>query len=176
MNNVLFVGDSWAAGQVEGGEGPSFLDILTVPAELRCGVCGSRINDWASNCDGRLTNASAQTADVLVFCLGGNDAMDSGGNSIEVIKQKADDLYRVYSLVRKERNIVMLYANPRMMNECYYLNLAIQIALSGHGVPDPEFLWLTPILSDGDLSDSKTPHPTPSGHIKIANALKDLIG
>jgi len=153
--------------------------MLGLRSDMRQAVAGSTAAQWAADWGGRLTRAVNTPAKTVIVSLLGNDAFAAMADAMVTPQEVADGaaaLRRVVEAVRKERTIVLLYADPFCGRHwdaavaCPLLNLAIRSTLP-EGV---ETFDTRKILGESHF-DGRDIHPNRAGHEAIAEALRAVL-
>lgn len=184
MKQVVIIGDSYSAAR-EADTGldrgwPSQLNLHSLA------VSGSTAAQWASDLNGWLTKAKAAVGDVLIASLLGNDAFGLVGQgipSLPIIMAEAgkidDDLFQVFSAMKRATNYVLLYPDAFAgRNQEYNIGLPILnstlASVATRAIPAVQLVDLGKILGPSDFNGSDI-HPTVAGHAKIAAYFAPLL-
>jgi hypothetical protein len=181
MQNCLIVGDSWSSAVVAGeGDRMGWPLMLGIRDDMRQAVAGSTAAQWAADFDGRLTRAAQTPADVVILSIIGNDvfaALSDGIVTPAEISAGLSALRRMVETVRKDRTIVLLYADPfggrdiRSAVACPLINAAICGVL-----PDGAETFDTRAVLRPEHFDGSDIHPNRAGHEAIAAGLQEMLG
>lgn len=176
---VLVVGDSWASAvEADTGKDAGWPQILGIEDEYRRGVAGSTAREWATNQDGILSDAEVMESDTVIISLLGNDAREiwsDGKVTHDEVFMALGAMRMVAERLRRERTIVMLYADPFQGKDPEYayglqmLNAGLRMATW-----PATFLDLGKVLKPEHF-DGKDIHPTRKGHEVIASAVEELL-
>jgi len=176
---ILTVGDSWASAiEADTRKDAGWPDIMEV--DFRQAIAGSTAEQWFGDKDGILTKAADTKADIAIVSLLGNDArkaMADGDVSLAELSNGILHLNYVVRKVRKDRTIVLLYADPfcgaskQIKRQVMLLDHIIMVSCAGLGV---EFFFCQRFLT-ADHFDGKDIHPNRAGHEVIATRMKEYI-
>lgn len=193
MNEVLVVGDDWAAGyESDTGVVSGWPELLGIPMELRQGVPRSTADEWAANQSDLLSTAIETAADTVVVSLGASFlrqiAQDQKIEDVEV-SALLSDAATVVAAVWRPTTIMMLYPDPHMGSDprtrfaVPILNGALRMALGvaaatktdGQGrrkgclhIVPPDCLGLQDF-------DAREFMPVHQGHERLAFVIREML-